>query len=168
MHGARHGFERLNWICDLYELIKTEKRIDWKAVSRHAKNYGCGKTVELGLMLVQDFFGVQPDYPEWEKIETYEVLKKAAAQIRQKLFAEKFNTTGIGDWYLYHLMLKEKKTDRLKLHLHYLFWYLKLTLKPNAMDKSIFHLPAAFYPLYYILRPARLLFNYFSNKKPLE
>ncbi len=168
MHGARHGFERLNWVCDLYELIANEAAIDWKAVSLHAKNYGCGKTVELGLLLVQDFFGVKTDYPGWEKIETDEVLKKAAAQIRQKLFAEKFSTTGIGDWYLYHLMLKEKKTDRLKLHLHYLFWYLKLTLKPNAMDRSVFHLPAVFYPLYYILRPARLLFNYFSNKKPLE
>lgn len=159
LHGARHGFERLAWICDLCELIRSEENIDWQAVSRHARAYGCGKVVELGLLLAHEFFAVTTDYPGWNSIRRDEILQKAVRQIREKLFAERFSKSEIGDWYLYHLMLKEKKTDRIKLHLHYLFWYLKLALTPNAMDESVFHLPAAFYPLYYVLRPARLIFN---------
>jgi hypothetical protein len=164
LHGARHGYERLNWICDLCVLIQTEKEIDWKAIHDHAQKHGCGKVVELGLLLVYEFFGVKTIYPGWEKIENDKIMQRAVAQIRRKLFAEEFSTTEIGDWYLYHLMLKEKKNDRLKLHLHYIFWYLKIALKPNEMDKSIFQLPRALHPLYYVLRPSRLLFNYFSGK----
>lgn len=164
LHGARHGFERLGWICDLCELIKSEKEIDWQSVRDHAKNHGCGKTVELGLLLAYELFGIKTSYPDWEQIEQDEILKKIVARIRKKIFTKEFNSTEIGDWYLYHLMLKEKKTDQIKLHLHYIFWYLKLALKPNTVDRSIFHLPPVFYPLYYILRPTRLLLNYLSGK----
>lgn len=165
LHGARHGFERLGWICDLCELVASEGEVDWPAVSRHAKDHGCAKVVELGLLLSYEMFGVKTAYPDWEKIESDELLKKAAAQIRRKVFAAEFSSTEIGDWYLYHLTLKEKRSDQLKLHLHYIYWYLKLALRPNALDKSIFRLPPVFYPLYYVLRPTRLIYNYFSDKK---
>lgn len=163
LHGARHGFERLAWVCDLCELIKAEKDIDWDEIRLHAKEHGCEKVVELGLFLADDFFGLKTVYFERKEIGRDPVLRRAAASIRKKIFAEKFSSTEIGEWYLYHLALKEKKFDRLKLHIHYLFWYLKLTLKPNSLDKSIFQLPPVFYPLYYVLRPSRLLFSYFSK-----
>lgn len=163
LHGSRHGWEKLAWICDLCELVKTEAEIDWESVRRHAQKHGCEKVLELGLFLAREFFDLETDYPNWEKIERDETFKKAAGQIREKNFARKFYSTEIGDWYLYHLMLKEKKTDRLKLHIYYLLWYLRLAFRPNAMDKAVFHLPKAFYPLYYILRPSRLLFGYFSG-----
>lgn len=172
LHGARHGFERLSWICDLNELIRTEEEsgraIDWTAIRSHAKTHGCEKVVELGIFLVREFFGTSGDYPEIEKLENDKVFQEISAQIRQRLFSENRSQMQIGDWYLYHLLLKEKKTDRAKLHLHYLSWYLRLAFRPNLMDEAVFRLPSAFYPLYYVLRPLRLLsnrFNFNSAKK---
>lgn len=167
LHGARHGFERLSWICDLRELINRREAdhqvIDWAEIIRRARLHGCEKVVELGVFLIEEFFGDKIDFPNIKRIKKDETLKKIAADLRRKIFSEEKQTNEIGDWYLYHLLLKERKTDRLKLHLHYFLWYLRLAFTPNSMDKAVFRLPAAFYPLYYILRPSRLLLNYLTT-----
>jgi hypothetical protein len=167
LHGARHGFERLSWICDLRELINRREAdhqvIDWAEIIHRARLHGCEKVVELGVFLIEEFFGDKIDFPNAAQIKKDETLKKIAADLRKKIFSEKKQTIEIGDWYLYHLLLKERKTDRLKLHLHYFFWYSRLAFTPNSIDKAVFRLPAAFYPLYYILRPSRLLLNYLTT-----
>ena len=166
LHGSRHGWERLAWICDLHELIKSEqksgKRIDWREIQLHGQRHGCEKVIELGLFLIHDFFGMKTEFPVWKQVEKNETFKKISRQIQNKIFAKSQTSTEIGDWYLYHLSLKEKKTDKLKLHFHYFSWYLRLVLTPNLLDKAVFNLPPIFYPLYYVLRPSRLIFNYFS------
>lgn len=164
LHGSRHGWERLGWVCDLHELIgsKRGEEIDWAEINLHAQKHGCEKVVELGLFLVREFFGVKTNFPDWEQIEKSETFKKIARQIRNKIFTRDQKSTEIGDWYLYHLTLKEKRADKLKLHVHYFLWYLRLVLTPNSQDKAVFNLPKIFYPLYYILRPSRLLYTYFS------
>lgn len=166
LHGSRHGWERLAWICDLRELIESEQKngaeIDWFEIHLHAQKHGCEKVVELGLFLIFEFFGEKTNFPSWSQIESSETFKTIARQIRTKIFAKPLTATEIGDWYLYHLTLKEKKTDKLKLHAHYFLWYSRLALTPNSLDKAVFKLPKIFYPLYYILRPSRLLYTYFS------
>jgi hypothetical protein len=173
LHGSRHKWEKFSWICDLHELILIKEngseKFNWEAVHRHAKKYGCEKVVELGLFLVQYFYELKIDYPGFEHIKFDATFLKIAHQIQKKAFSRDVNSSKIGDWYLYHLTLKERKTDRLRLHIYYLIWIFKLTFKPNALDEQVFHLPTIFYPLYYILRPFRLLFNYInfnSKKKP--
>lgn len=166
LHGSRHGWERLAWICDLNELIRAEqksgKEIDWQTIKHQGKQLGCEKVVELGLFLINEFFGAKTDYPAWKEIENNETFRKIVSQVKIRIFSENSTTTEIGDWYLYHLTLKEKKTDKLKLHFHYFLWYLRLLITPNSLDKTVFNLPKIFYPLYYILRPTRLLYTYLS------
>jgi hypothetical protein len=166
LHGSRHGWERLAWICDIHELIRSEQKngveIDWHLIRLHAQKHGCEKVVELGLFLVEEFFGVRTNFPGWSQIEKNETFRKISRQIRHRVFVKNQTPTEIGDWYLYHLSLKEKRTDKFKLHVHYFFWYLRLVLTPNSLDKAVFNLPGIFYPLYYILRPSRLLYTYFS------
>lgn len=164
LHAARHGFERLEWICDINELILNETDTDWESIRKHARRHGCERVLELALFLVFDLFGTRPEYPEFERIAKDDLLMKTAVLIRRRLFTETAGSNEIGDWYGYHLMLKEKRHDRVKLHLFYLAWYLKLIFRPNSADKTVFGLPSSFYPLYFVLRPARLIFNYFANQ----
>lgn len=172
LHGSRHAWERLAWLSDLHELIliteSSGKEIDWVEIQQHAKNLGCEKVVELGLFLVYKFFNLTTNYPDFGQIQNNPTYEKIAGQVKRKLFAKEIKSSEISDWYLYHLSLKERKADRFKLHLRYIFWYLKIIFRPNSMDKSVFHLPDILYPLYYILRPARLLFNRFTpNSKKI-
>lgn len=169
LHGSRHAWEKFSWICDLNELIRAEQEagrtIDWREINRHARELGCEKVVELGLFLVHEFYQLKTEYPEFDKILDNRSYQQIAAKVLERNFAEQFVSSELSDWYMYHLALKEKKFDKVKLHLRYFFWYLKIIFTPNSMDKAVFHLPTAFYPLYFVLRPLRLLFMYLSLEK---
>jgi hypothetical protein len=167
LHGSRHEWERLSWICDLRELILNYKNlrgeIDWSDLREHAKNHGLERVVELGLFLVQYFYGLRTEYPNYSKIETDIDFQKIAAQVKEKIFSLIVTPSPKADKYMYLLSLQEKRTHRIKLYLVYLTFYLRLILTPNSLDISIFHLPTIFYPLYFILRPIRLFFTYFHR-----
>ena len=163
LHGARHGFERLGWICDIRELIDAEKNVDWKAVKKHAKDHGCERAVEFALHLTDELFGKNSVSAYFAESQLNDEHRSAIEAISNKIFSPQNVQMSIGDRYVYHLLLKEKTLDRVNLHLHYIFWYLKLALKPNAMDKALFDLPSPLYPLYYLLRPVRLVLRHFST-----
>lgn len=166
LHGSRHAWEKFSWICDLHELILAKEnsgeKVNWLEIQQHAKYHGCEKVLELGLFLVYRFFNLKTDYPDFEQIENNQAYEKISRQVEQKCFSKNKVSSEIGEWYLYHLSLKERENDRLKLHLRYFFWYLRIIFRPNIMDKSVFHLPFILYPLYYLLRPIRLLLTYFG------
>ena len=167
LHGARHSWERLSWICDLNELIQSNSEIDWKQISQDGKRLGCENILGLGLFLVHKFFGTKVPFPNWEKIESEPTFKKLAEEIEIRLFDENTVKLEIGDRYAYHLKLKERRWDRLKLHLHYQFWYLQLLIFPNSVDKETFNLPAWSNPIYFLIRPLRLFYTYIiKSKKP--
>ena len=166
LHGSRHRWGKFSWICDLHELIlsinNSGEKLNWEDIQIHAKKYGCEKVVELGLFLVRYFYKLEIDYPGYENIKNDQTFLKIAQQIKKRNFSKDVSSSEIGDWYLYHLTLKERKIDRLRLHIYYIIWYVKITFKPNALDEQVFNLPTIFYPLYFILRPLRLLFTYFG------
>lgn len=158
LHAARHGFERLEWLCDLNELVRSERDCDWDSVFAHARHVGCERAVVFALYLLREQLGTEiPRTNALTKIDP--LMKLAAVRIREKWFTTTATPDALWDWYVYHLMLKEKRTDRLKLHLFYMLWYLKIIFRPNSADRSTFPLPAPLHSLYYILRPARLLLS---------
>lgn len=172
LHGSRHAWEKFAWVCDLHELYLTamssEEGFRWYLIRRQAEEYGCLRVVELGLHLMLRFFGPETEDPAIERLADDEALKRIADQITGKNFARSVRSSDIGDWYLYHLTLKERRTDRLRLHFFYILWYLQIAFKPNRLDEQVFHLPTVFYPLYYVLRPLRLLVTYVAGDNKRE
>lgn len=169
LHGSRHEWERLSWICDLHELVLSQDGLpnkhDWKVVQNDARKLGCERVLELGLYLVYYFFNVKVDYPDFEVFEKNKNYLEIAEQIEKRIFSLTASTSLKAEKYSFLLSLQEKRTHRAKLYLVYLTYYLQLLFTPNPLDKSIFHLPSALYPLYFILRPVRLFFTYFSPNK---
>lgn len=167
LHGSRHGWERLAWICDINELVGSKQEVDWDLLFVESKRLGCEKVVALGLRLIRDFFGSNLPSHDWDKIKGDEKLyDDMIAEIRGRLFSEETKIFDIGEQYLYHLKLKERKSDRWKVHFHYISWYARIILTPGEIDKNILHLPSVLYPVYYVTRPLRLAYTYLikSNK----
>lgn len=167
LHGSRHGWEKLAWVCDINEMIRgaeiSNGIIDWNKVKMHARKHGCERSVELGIFLVHYFFGRKAAYPGIESILGNPAYNAIAADLRETAFAEDERSFEMKGWYLYHLSLKERLVDRLRIRMVYLLWYLKLAVKPNEMDEAVLRLPTLFYPLYYLLRPARLLLTKYGR-----
>lgn len=167
LHGSRHGWEQFGWICDVNELILSRDEIDWERLIEKARQLGCENVLGLGLYLVHEFFGREFSFAGWRKVKNDLMFLSFAERIRAQLFTERHIVMGLGDRYAYHLKLKEDRRDKWKLHLHYIFWYLRIIFTPRTVDTNIFNFPRALEPLYYLMRPLRLFYNYAwkSNKR---
>jgi len=166
LHGGRHGWERLSWICDINEMISSREGIEWERINKEAKRLGCEKAFGLGLHLINEFFGRQTPVLEWQRNKNGELFEELTRQIRARLFNDDPNFVEINTraWFLeeqlFQLKLREGLWDKLKLYVHHNNIYLEQIFSPNKADEELLRLPPWLSPVYYITRPARLFYTY--------
>ena len=54
VHGTKHFWSRLGWVCDIAELCQAAAAIDWDLSGRIANRMGCRRMWLLGLALAHD------------------------------------------------------------------------------------------------------------------
>ncbi len=156
MHGTRHGWERLGWVCDVAELLRSNPDFDWPTVITQAHLLGCERALMLALLLADELLDADIPVEIRQKIQNDADLKFISANAREWFFRQPGDSHKLSDWYLYHLSMKERSRDKVRLHLHYHLRYLRLALTPNQKDHKLVLLPASFSFLYYVVRPVRL------------
>lgn len=62
LHGSKHAWERIEWICDIDKLIRSVENFDWKTALLIAEQMDTKTTFYLGLKLGQSLF--QTPLPE--------------------------------------------------------------------------------------------------------
>ncbi len=60
VHGARHQWKRLIWLCDIAQLLRARPELDWDYVLARAVEYRCLKRLRLALALASDLLGAEP------------------------------------------------------------------------------------------------------------
>jgi len=95
VHGAKHFWGRLGWICDIAELIRAQPELDWDQALREADLLGAGSILRLGLMLARDV--LDAGIPERVLVELRrdERAQALAAHVLQGLFVDGFVPRGI-------------------------------------------------------------------------
>lgn len=56
VHGSKHAWAQLKWICDVAELVRRRPALDWSRVLFQAGEWGCRRMVLLGLAMAQSLF----------------------------------------------------------------------------------------------------------------
>jgi hypothetical protein len=51
VHGSKHAWEQLKWVCDVAELLRSHQRLDWEQILSSASNWRCRRLVYIGLSL---------------------------------------------------------------------------------------------------------------------
>jgi hypothetical protein len=49
VHGSKHAWEQLKWVCDVAELVRSHPNLDWNQIFVHASNWRCRRMLYLGL-----------------------------------------------------------------------------------------------------------------------
>ena len=57
IHGAKHEWRRISWVCDVGQLIASAPSLAWDAVWSSASKAGVRRMVSLGLLLATDLLG---------------------------------------------------------------------------------------------------------------
>lgn len=58
VHGSKHAWEQLKWICDVAELVRRRPALDWSRLMFQADEWGCRRMVLLGLALAKSLFDI--------------------------------------------------------------------------------------------------------------
>jgi hypothetical protein len=152
VHGSKHGWERLIWLCDLAELARQSKGMDLEKVMAQARKLGCERMVSLGLRLISGLFS-SPLPPEiLQRTMTSEVDSLVDGVLGRFEEGRFFPCQGFAlTWY--YLSLCERRRDRAG-------FFLRLAFVPSVLDWEFFPLPRILSPLYYLIHPLRLIGKY--------
>jgi hypothetical protein len=172
VHGSKHSWWLLRWICDVAELIGTSPAMNWQQVLGMARTLGCRRAVALGLLLAHDLLGAPLPEGVLHEIEQDAQLPRLATWVRQRLFREVhvsfaddrqrclFNLSLEWERRLYYLKLTERLRDRIWNILLLLSAPFSLILKPSPTDRSMIALPKPLTFLYALARPFRIGVKY--------
>jgi hypothetical protein len=122
MHGTRHWWERLRWICDIAELVNSGSIADWNKVEIKSAQTRCHRSVWLGLWLASDLLDANLPPEIQGKLESSPVVKRLAAQVGVWLenAENAADVRKLPDRFLFRMRLCERWRDRLPQLAHYL------------------------------------------------
>ncbi|MCU1335644.1 MAG: hypothetical protein JWO19_1225 [Bryobacterales bacterium] len=156
VHGAKHCWERLEWISCVAEIVARHPQLDWTAVKARAKAYRIERLVHLGLNLAQLLFCVSVPDNVRARLETDHAVLSLSNSVLTWLFAERAvpHYHQRAARYLFMLKTRERYADKLRI-----IWF--SAIKPPHPDaEEWINLPPQLSFLHRIFRPVRLLSQY--------
>lgn len=58
VHGSKHAWEQLKWVCDVAELLRSHPDLDWDQIILYASNWHCRRMLYMGLSLASQLLDV--------------------------------------------------------------------------------------------------------------
>ena len=153
VHGARHLWHSLKWICDLDRVIRINPELDWEAIVDIAKKCSISRMVYSGLLLASSL--LYSPIPEHilvkcnndPKTKTLATLFDSQLFLTSRKYGEGFWTNRI------RTKLLERRRDKIRYTLGMIF-------RLSEDDVTWIKLPQWCYPSYYLLRPVNLTRRY--------
>ena len=153
VHGAKHLWARLAWICDIAEIIRAHWAIDWARVVDQASELRSERILFLGLFLANALLGA--DLPEevMRRIQADPMVHSLGRKVRKRLFMDADHPPGSLESCFFHLKARERLWDGART-------CLGMAIIPTVEEWIRMPLPPSLSPLLYLFRPMRLIGKY--------
>lgn len=149
VHGSKHLWERLSWVCDIAQIVGRAQGLDWDALLRRARETGSTRLLLLGLNLADELLGARLPRIVRARIAADASVEKLTRRILAGLFHEGGSAEGMSGYFSFQLHARERLRDKLR--------YFRYSLSPTDEDVAQMSLPRPLTFAYYLLRPLRLL-----------
>lgn len=160
-HLYKHNWGRLNWIRDLSKFIQNNPQLDWDWIILHADKFGGTKILLVSLQIARKFlnFSVPPqlDFISMDNKYSSDILNQLNVEPTKPALELEIGDENFG--IRSRFLIKPKMRNRI-------LQFLKFSFMPNYFDISSVDLPSFLYPLYYLIRPLRLIFT--NSKERLK
>jgi hypothetical protein len=153
IHGAKDCWEKLEWVCGLTELIRSEADVDWKRLLEHAKEIRCTKIVSLGLVLAHELLDAPVPAGVLSQLSSRKWLDSFVEQIATRFFSDDAKSWSLTRRVRFHLGVKDSLLEKFR-------YCARLALTTTPVDWGMMQLPEAVSFLYFPLRALRLLRKY--------
>jgi hypothetical protein len=150
VHGTKHFWERLSWICDIAELAQAPRGVDWELGQDLARRSGCRRMWLLSLFLANRLLDAPLPSIVRSWIRNDSEVRRLGEQIQHRLEGSDRTVRSAPDRLLFRLRSHEDPTVALAQ-------CLRTATNPTEDDWRACELPDWAAPLYLAVRPWRLL-----------
>jgi hypothetical protein len=152
VHGSRHLWQRLAWICDIDRIIATGTNIDWSRLMDRANEAKAGRMFLLGPALAARLLGTRLPDSVAAAITNDRQIDAIGDEITGRLFdGTEQQPHGLGTIFHYNYRIRSDWRSRMR--------YCRHMLDPTDSDLEAVRLSKPLHFIYYLLRPLRLLRN---------
>lgn len=148
LHGSKHNWSRLQWICDIAEILHSDIEIDWDKLLKEVKRLNVERMFYLGILVAHDLLGAPLPEAIPEKNLTDDFLQSRLVSIYDNLFSDPLEIKQ--DVLSERRALREKWQDRAAYFIYQLF-------TPTHFDIQMLNLPKRLFWVYSIVRLLRLV-----------
>jgi hypothetical protein len=156
VHGCKHYWYRIKWICDIAEILRSNPNHDWRPCLTMAKTLGVERMIRLGVFLANQLLNAPIPRELVNRIENDNRMRAKAHWIRQRLFAENDGRINEKQAFFFYLDMKDHWSHRLKHCLLYVQQFFVAGITPTEIDREAIPLPKSLQFLYYVIRPVRV------------
>jgi hypothetical protein len=156
VHGAKHCWERLEWISCVAELIARNPALDWSAAVQRSEEWRVARLLHVGLWLVRRLFGTPLPALIENRLDADLPARSLCQTVEQWLFDKTAGThyQHRAARYRFMLQTRERWSDRFRIVLY-------SAIKPPHPDaEEWIQLPPRLSFLHHVFRPLRLLSEY--------
>lgn len=157
VHGSKHGWERLGWICDLAQTLSAYRQLDWTLVFKRASAAHLTRIVLLALWLAKTLLRAELPSDVQALCASDRALPGLAAQVSQWLESSGAGAISSTQRWRFLLRTRERYCDRALAFARYAF-------TPDLQELKPFSAPVALYPLRYAMRPLRVVSRIVSRQ----
>ncbi len=150
VHGTSHAWQRLIWVCDIAELLRRRPDMDWDLLLSETRRLNCGRMLRVALALADGLLDAPLPLEVRKHVEADETAVRLATELSASMFREE---RARATFVSFHLGIRETLRAKLAFAARAL-----LQLAPE--DWTTVSLPDFAFPLYYIVRPIRLMKAY--------
>ena len=94
VHGTKHFWSRLKWVCDVAELIRARPEMDWQRACERADALGTERALFLGLFLAGNLLGASIPGTISRRLGENQAIASLAAEVTGELFSESERFSG--------------------------------------------------------------------------
>lgn len=130
VHGSRHRWERLTWLCDIAEIMRLRPNLDWDATIARSQVLVCQRMLFLGVLLAHRLLDAPLPIAILQKMQANSEVMTLVNSTYQQLSSE----TKVSDQFLGKTIYQIRASDRLQERALYLQSFLQWLVNP---DKGI-------------------------------
>jgi Uncharacterised nucleotidyltransferase len=153
VHGAKDFWERLVWIADLAEIVRSFPTLNWKFVLCTSRQLRVERMLHVGLALAENVLGAELPAEVSAAVRADSRAGELAADVERRLFSRGASERTAAQRFRF-------RRDMVQGSFSGWIYSTRLALAPAEEDWQDAWLPRRLAPLYAVMRPLRLLRKY--------
>jgi hypothetical protein len=155
VHGSKHLWMKLQWVCDVAELLRAYPELDWQQVQEYARRIGCHRMLTVGVLFAHELLEAPLPVKVLERLKQDTVSQSLVGELKAQLFMEDNRSVAAIEPSVFYLQVRERWRDQARYVFH-----LCVARDPVITGHGAQSLPHFLILLYYLLWPFLLIGRY--------